>query len=136
MREAQASRKTRPPGRQQPFVLRQRGGVIGQMLGDAEVHDRIEFLRGAVFEKVLTYDLAGQLLAIDQAVDVALRLFGNGERGDVDAALSRMLGECAPAGADIEHAPAGLNAARLDRCVELPPDAAVERLVVAFEIAV
>src|SRR4029450_7841328 len=90
---------------------------------------------GTIFEEVLAHYLARQVLMGDQSVDVTLRLLGDSERRDVHSTLTRMLGERSPTGADIEHAPSGLDAARLDRGVEFAADTAIERLVVALEIA-
>jgi len=47
-----------------------------------------------------------------------------------------MFRESAPPRADVEHAPAGPDAAGLDGCIQFAADGAFERLVVVFEVTV
>src|SRR6516225_3607459 len=47
-----------------------------------------------------------------------------------------MFCKSAPSRADIEHAPAGLDAASLDGGIQFATDGAFQRLVIAFEVAV
>src|SRR5262249_19515595 len=105
-------------------------------LRDAKIHDRVKWFLGRVFKKMFAYHSAWQGLFRDQPVDITLGFLGDRQRGDVHATLTSMFSEGAPSRADVQHAPARLNPARFDRGIQLAPDRAPQRLVVALEISV
>ena len=55
-------------------VLGQGGCVVGEVFGDAEVHDGVVGLVGRVLQEVLEEHLARKLLACDEVANIALGL--------------------------------------------------------------
>jgi hypothetical protein len=84
---------------------------------------------------VLAYHGGRQVLPLDQAVEIALRLHRQRGGGDLDALPAGELGERPPAAADFQHMIAGFEPERVGGDLHLAGHRVFQRLVVVGEDA-
>jgi hypothetical protein len=105
------------------------------VLGDPHVDHGVVPPRRLVPEDVLADHPRREVLPLDQLGEVPLRLLRQGQRGDLDAALRRVLDERAPPTADLQHVVARTQPKRLGGQLHLPGHRVFQRLVLVGEHA-
>lgn len=110
--------------------------IIREVFDDAEGDGVVVRLVGFMGEEVLQVHSAREILVLDEALDVACAVWGEGESCDVYAARATVLRDAAPAAADVEDVHAGLQAEAVPHCVEFIAGCLLDCFVGVFEEAV
>ena len=95
------------------------GGVVG--------------LGGVMFKEILELHFTGELLFPDQIPDKAVRIFRDGQTGNVHPARGAVGGGRTPAGADIKYAQPGAQLQRLPHLLALAFRSRFQGFVVGAE---
>lgn len=110
--------------------------VFREVFDDAEGDGVVVWLVGFMGEEVLQVDGAREILFLDETLDVACAVWGEGERCDVYTTRTAVLRDAAPAAADVEDAHARLQAEAVPHYVEFIAGCLFDCFVSVFEEAV